>query len=459
MRCYWGICREPIKIQTVNREPSNLNSSNLTDRLQRLYQLHAFGIKFGLEAEAALLERLGNPERELKKILHIAGTNGKGSVCVLLESTLRAAGFKTGLYTSPHLVRVNERIKVNGQDIPDEELATLIELADEHARNYAESAGGREITFFEFLTALAFEYFRRQKIDALVLETGMGGRLDATNLITPQVSVITGISLEHTKYLGRTIEEIAAEKGGIIKTGVPVVVGALPEEALQTIEKIARAKNARVIRADQTVTVRRQKQTMEGQKISIESSADSYGHVLLPLLGAHQLGNAAVTIAALEEFCRVNMMELPAQAVKSGFASVSWPGRLQVISRSPVTIIDGAHNPEAAEVLNAALKELSGGRPVYLILGMCSDKDAAGFVRNLTVPISHCWVVGLANERGLPPEELAQHVQNKGWSCSLATLPQALEEARRQALENGGMVCAAGSFFLAGEILMLESSR
>ena len=441
----------------MNLEPNNLNSSNLTDYLQRLYQLHAFGIKFGLEAEAALLKRLGNPERELKKIIHVAGTNGKGSVCALLESILRAAGFKTGLYTSPHLVRVNERIKVNGRCIPDEELVVLIKLVENYAKDYTASPNGRQITFFEFLTALAFEYFRRQKVDVLVLETGMGGRLDATNVVTPQVSVITSISLEHTKYLGSSLEEIATEKGGIIKPDVPVIVGSLPDKAFHVIEKLAQVKNARIIRADQAVTVRRKKQTIEGQKISIESSVNSYGTIQLPLLGSHQLGNAAIAIAALEEWCRINAQELSAEVVKKGFTSVSWPGRFQVISRKPITLIDGAHNPGAAEVLNAALKELFRGRPIYLILGMCSDKDAGGFIRNLTVPISHCWVVGMANERSLSPEELARHVKNKNWPFSIATVPRALAEASRRALENDGIVCAAGSFFLAGEIFELKN--
>lgn len=428
---------------------------NLTDYLQRLYQLHAFGIKFGLEAEIDLLECLGNPQRGIK-IIHVAGTNGKGSVCAMLESVLRAGGFKTGLYTSPHLIRVNERIRVNGACIPDDELAAIIAMVDHCAGAYAKRANGRQITFFEFLTAMAFEYFRRRQVDVIILETGLGGRLDATNVITPQVAVITSISLEHTRYLGSDLQSIAAEKGGIIKPNTPVIAGSLPEAALQVIKKIAREKNARVIMTDQAVTVRRQKQTIEGQKISIESAANSYGSVLLPLLGAYQLGNVAMAIAALEEWCRVNDIDVSPSAVKRGLASVSWPGRLHIISRKPITLVDGAHNPEAAAVLNTALKELFGGRPIYLILGMCSDKDTAGFLRNLTVPINHCWVVGLANERSLSPEELARHVKNKGWACSAATVSQALDEASHLALDQDGIVCAAGSFYLAGEILALK---
>jgi dihydrofolate synthase / folylpolyglutamate synthase len=430
-------------------------SHHLTAHLQRLYKLHAFGIKFGLEAEQALLECLGNPQQGLK-IIHVAGTNGKGSVCALADSILRAAGLKTGLYTSPHLVRVNERIKVNGECIPDDELAKLIDRVDGCATEYAQRPDGRQITFFEFITALAFEYFRRQNVDVLVLETGMGGRLDATNTAAPQVSVITSISLEHTNYLGATLDAIAAEKAGIIKPNTPVVLGYLPDEALRTIEKIARSKNARIIKSAEAATVRRQSQTIDGQKISVESAANSYGTIRLPLLGAYQLKNAGIALAAVEEWCRINGIDLPAEAVKKGFGSVAWPGRLHVISKKPVVIVDGSHNPEAAGELNKSLKELAGSHPVFLILGMCSDKDAAGFIRNITVPVNKCWLVNLATERSVPPETLARHVQNKGWPVAITTVPQALEEAACLAREEDGIVCAAGSFYLAGEILALK---
>jgi dihydrofolate synthase/folylpolyglutamate synthase len=432
-------------------------SHHLTTHLQRLYRLHAFGIKFGLEAEQALLGLMGNPERGMK-IIHVAGTNGKGSVCALTESVLRAAGFKTGLYTSPHLVRVNERIKVSGEDISDDELVDLIELVDSHAASYAQSKGGREITFFEFLTALAFKYFHRQKVDVAVLETGMGGRLDATNVITPQLAVITGISMEHTAYLGTTLEAIAAEKGGIIKPNVPVVIGALPEEALRVVTIIAEEKNARIIRAHEIVSVGRKSHSLDGQKIKIESADNSYGTCLLPLLGSHQLGNTAIAVAALEEFCRINGLDLAPSAVKKGLSSVMWPGRLQVISKSPVTIVDGAHNPEAAGALNKSLKELFQDRPVYLILGMCSDKDTAGFVRNITVPVKHCWLVQFSNERSILPDKLKESIRGKGWSLSASGIQRALAEAGREALQNDGIVCITGSLYLAGEIMHLNKN-
>lgn len=435
------------------------NKHHLTARLQRLYSLHAAGIKFGLDAMEGLLARMGHPERELKGIIHVAGSNGKGSVCALAESILRAAGGRTGLYTSPHLVRVNERIKVDGEPIPDDDLSTLIDFTEKHASAYAGQPGGRQVTFFEFITALAFEYFRRQKVEALVLETGLGGRLDATNAAAAQIAVITSISLEHTQYLGPDLTSIAAEKAGIIKPGAAVIAGDLPEEALGVVEKIARQKNARLIRAGQAVSVRRLQQDLDGQKISVESSSASYGAMRLPLLGPRQLANTAMAVAAAEEFCRASGAELPPAAVKKGLSSVSWPGRFQLIARDPLTIIDGAHNPEAASALNDSLNELAGGRPVCLVLGLCSDKDAAGFIRNITAPVSHCWIVALATERSLKPGELARLAASRGWECSTAKVPRAMAEAAKKARETGGIVCATGSFYLAGEILASQQSR
>lgn len=427
-------------------------SHHLTAKLQRLYRLHAAGIKFGLDAELNLLGRLGNPQHGLR-IIHVAGTNGKGSVCAMLEAILRRAGLKTGLYTSPHLVRVNERIQVAGECIPDADLAGLIDLVDAHARSYAGSRGGREITFFEFLTALAFEHFRRSAVEAVVLETGMGGRLDATNVAAPQVTAITGISIEHTAYLGNTLAAIAAEKGGIVKPHVPLVTGRLPEEARAVLLEICRAKQSRMIPAEEAISITQLSHTLVGQKIRIESLAGSYGTVMLPLLGSHQMGNAAIAIAAFEVFCSANNLEPPPEIVGQGLAKVAWPGRLQLLKRNPDTIVDGAHNPEGALVLNKALEELFRSRALYLILGMCADKDAEKFLGGITVPVKRCWAVGLENERGLLPAEMASLATRRGWKCSASTVPEALDEASALALGDGGFVCAAGSLFLAGEIM------
>ncbi len=429
--------------------------STVAESLSRLYRLHAAGIKFGLETEVALLERLGHPERNLA-IIHVAGTNGKGSVCSMLESVLRRAGLKTGLYTSPHLIRFNERIRVNGQCIKDETLATLIPLVDEQAKLTAARPGGQEVTFFEFTTALAFEHFKREHVDIVVLETGMGGRLDATNVIVPLISVITGISLEHTHCLGKDLASIAAEKGGIIKPGRPVVVGPLDDESLAVIQRLAQERQARLIQAGDAVAVRRKSQNLDGQQVSIDSESVSYGSFRCPLIGRHQLENMGVAVAVLEVLRDECGVAVTLQAVKEGLERVRWPGRCQVLSKEPVTILDGAHNPEGAQVLSQVLQELVKGQPVGLVTGMCADKDLDGFLQALAGKVRRLWAVPLRTERSRPLDVMAAKSQFFGCPVTTASVPDALREAAAWAVANRGVVCIAGSLYLAGEVLELS---
>lgn len=429
--------------------------SALSDSLAHLYRRQAFGIKFGLETEQALLNRLDHPESGLV-FIHVAGTNGKGSVCAMLESILRAAGLATGLYTSPHLIRLHERIRVNGACLADQELIELIKQVEAQASAVARRPGGPEVTFFEFVTAMALEYFRRRKVQVVIWETGLGGRLDATNVVTPLLSVITGISLEHTAYLGPDLASIAREKAGIIKAGRPVVLGPMADESLAVIRSAAGAQKAQIISADQTVTIRRQRQNLDGQKIRIESACKAYGVLTLPLLGAHQLVNAAIAVTAYEEFANLLGIEPDEPAVKRGLASVRWPGRLQVISRPPPLIVDGAHNPEAAEILDRALAELLPDSPLGLVMGLCQDKDLAGFMRPLARRVKRCWAVPLNSERSRLPAEIAGEARRVGWPVAETTVPQALAEAQNWAAGAGGTVCVAGSLFLAGEVLALR---
>ncbi len=432
-----------------------MSELSLTDTLARLYRRQAAGIKFGLDTTRSILELLGNPERGLPCV-HVAGTNGKGSVCAMLDSILRAAGLKTALYTSPHLVRFNERIRVGGRCIPDADLAGLIRRVEDCAGKAAARPGGREATFFELATAMAFDYFRRQAAEIAILETGMGGRLDATNVVIPRVAVITGIGLEHTAHLGPDLESIAREKGGIIKPGIPVVIGPMPEEALSEIQRLAREKRARLIRADQVVSVRRLSQDLAGQKLKIESAAAAYGALTLPLAGAHQAGNAALAIAAAEELAAGSGLDLPETAVKSGLANTLWPARFQVLATAPPLILDGAHNPQGGETFARSLQELLPGRPLGLILGMCADKDLERFLTPFSGRVKRCWAVPLRNERGRTPDEIAAAAARLGWPVEAAALAGALDAATAWARENGGAVCVAGSLFLAGEVLELK---
>lgn len=427
-------------------------TSDFTESLSRLYRLHAAGIKFGLETERALLERLGHPEQGLR-IVHVAGTNGKGSVCSMLEAVLRCSGLKTGLYTSPHLIRFNERIRINGRCISDETLADLIPQVDEQARGATARPGGQEVTFFEFTTALAFECFKREHVDIVVLETGMGGRLDATNVITPLISVITGVSLEHTEYLGKDLKSIAVEKGGIIKPGRPVVIGPLAEETLPVIQRLAQERQARLIQARDVVSVKRKSQNLDGQQISVESDSTSYGSLRCPLIGRHQLENIGIAVAALEVLRDECGLSVADRAVKEGLEQVRWPGRCQVLSKEPVTILDGAHNPEGAHILSQVLHELVKGQPVGLVTGLCADKDLDGFLRALAGRIQRVWAVPLKTERSLPPVTIAAHAKVLGCQVTTSSVPDALREASAWAAANHGAVCIAGSLYLAGEVL------
>ncbi len=423
----------------------------LEQSLERLVALRTFGVKPGLETTLALLERLGNPHHAFATI-HVAGTNGKGSVCAMLESVLREAGLRVGLYTSPHLIRFNERIKVDGEDISDKTLAALFGEMEPHAA--AVAAEGREATFFEFTTALAFEYFRQCKVQVAVVETGMGGRLDSTNVVLPLISVITRIGLEHTDYLGNTIEAIAGEKAGIIKPGRPVVCGATPEEALAVIRNTAQARKAPFVNAAEAVSVRRVAQDLDGQKVSISGGELNYGPVLMAMLGRHQLENCATVVATLETLAACSPVAIPAEIIRTGLSKAIWPGRLQILSRDPPMVLDGAHNPDGANTLAASLKELFKKRKIALVWGMCNDKDALGFAKAMGASsVRKCWAVPIDTERSLAPDKLVQIARTEGWEAEPASLSVALKQAKNWACEHDGAVCIAGSLFLAGEVL------
>lgn len=430
-------------------------TDDLEKSLERLYAMRTSGIKPGLDVTRALLARLGNPQEAFVTI-HVAGTNGKGSVCSMLESVLRQAGLRVGLYTSPHLIRFNERIRVNGEDITDVELAGLFDVMEHHAADV--SAAGREVTFFELTTVLAFEYFKRKSVQVAVVETGMGGRLDSTNVVLPLVSVITRIGLDHTAYLGTTLEAIAGEKAGIVKPGRPVVCGATPEEAKVVIQARAMAGKCPFVDVEQAVSVRRVEQNMNGQKVAITSGDVDYGTVSLTLLGRHQLENIATVIATLETLAEHTPIKIPVEVLRVGLAAARWPGRLEVLSREPPTILDGAHNPDGAHALAVTLKDLLKKKKVGLVWGMCDDKDALGFAKAMGALIRRCWIVPINSERNANPAKLMQIARTEGWEVSAVALTEALKAAQEWALANEGVVCIAGSLFLAGEVLDLRNA-
>ena len=322
------------------------------EELEYLYSLERFGIQPGLAVMEELMDVLGHPEKQFVSI-HVTGTNGKGSTCAILESVLRTAGFRTALYTSPHLYEFNERMQINRVPIPFTNLITLIRevraLVEVHHI---------QPTFFEFTTALAFLYFSRSNIDIAIIEVGMGGTWDATNVITPVVSVITNIGLDHMAFLGNTKPEIAQEKAGIIKEGAPIITREESPDLLKIFSDVADKKNTHLIRAQDVVTTQVIHSDFDHQRISVRTSASDTFLVSLPLLGVHQVKNMEVAIAALIQIRELGM-HISERHIIEGVESTVWEGRLQIVSKHPLIIVDGAHNIDGAEALTLFLESIS----------------------------------------------------------------------------------------------------
>ncbi len=427
-------------------------TDSLRIALERLFQRTAHGIRPGLEIITQLLDALDHPERAYPYV-HVAGTNGKGTVCAMVESVLRHTGYKTGLYTSPHLIRFNERIQVDGQPATDSDLAALIEAIDPITETVAAMPEGRPATFFEYATAMAFEQFKRSAVDWAVIETGMGGRWDATNVGSPAISVITRIDVDHVAYLGADIGKIAWEKAGIIKPGVPVVCGAFPDAVECVVQDAARTAGSVIIRADQSVRIQRMHQDWSGQKVKVETEQRSLRPFRLPLVGRHQVENCALAVAVLESLEAMGRIELPDAALRAGLAEVSWPARCQLLKRDPELILDVAHNPNGAAALAHTLAEVGNGQPVGLVIGFLDDKDAKSCMDALARVADRCWAVPIPHPRGMPPEEVRACAERAGITAQTASLAQALEEATAWAIAEHGMICIAGSLYLAGEVL------
>lgn len=387
-----------------------------------------FGVKPGLDSIKAVCAAMGDPQETLR-VIHVAGTNGKGAVCALLDSALRAAGFRTGRYTSPHIVALNERFFLNGAPATDE----AIDAAFSAVRHSG------QLTYFELLTATAFELYRREGVDFLILETGLGGRLDATNVVnSPAISVITRIGLDHCGWLGNTVAEIAAEKGGIIKPSVPVVLGAMPDKARIVLERIAAACGSRCIHAP---CVAQTGAPCGGEGLSAALSS-------LALGGQFNRENAATAYAALKT------LGVADDAIQRGFASVVWPGRYQRIENDGKRfLVDGAHNPPAMRALVDSLKaERMGGSGFPFggtaICGFCGDKDVAATLEMLHEIADAGIAVPIRNPRSMSPDDVAAMMRKAGFADVRPC--RSIRDALRIA-PDGTLVC--GSLFLAGEAL------
>jgi len=405
-----------------------------------MFNLRRFGIKLGLETIQSLLAALQNPQDNFSCI-HIAGTNGKGSIAATLAAILQAAGYTVGLYTSPHLVRFNERICINQEPISDADVLTAYEAVnlDRHAR--------RKPTFFEYTTAMALYEFSRKKVDWAVIETGMGGRLDATNIIHPAITIISNVSLEHRQHLGNTIARIAREKGGIIKAQTPVITGVKQPSAVKIISEIAADRSAPLyLHRKAFRTVRKRNGTFN--YFGIENS---WKNLETALAGRFQVDNAALVLAACEILNNRNIATIPLESVRTGLARTKWPGRLEIVTTAPLVILDGAQNQAAAKNLAAYLHDIMKGRRVTLVTGILDDKPYRTMLKTLLPHCSRVVITRPRIDRGLAPEKLYAVAKEIISDVSISPDVDAAVTAAIESASPHEAVCIAGSLYVVGE--------
>jgi dihydrofolate synthase/folylpolyglutamate synthase len=453
-----------------------------SEAVHYLYNLQKYGIKFGLDNITRLMSELGNPHESFRSI-HVSGTNGKGSTSATIASILKTAGLRVGLFTSPHLVSFTERIRVDGEEITEGEVAGLAE----EVKMIASDIEDFSPTFFEVVTTMAMLYFKRKKVDAAVIEVGMGGRLDATNIVTPDVSVITNISYDHREFLGETLAEIANEKSGIIKKGVPVVTSQQNQEALEVIERAASGKEAEIFVYGKDFFSILKNESESGIYFDFNSFSRhnkdtifSLKDLFLPLAGEHQMQNASVAIKAASIFLNNTVKPKNAEMengrngglfspvlrftgspvqdehiIRDGLVSVKWPGRLEFIHEDPPILIDGAHNPAAAIALSKALEKnfIGKHKRIILILGIMGDKDIPGIMKPLLPLASGIILTAPAYKRAASPEKLKEIAASLGFfETQIApTVREAIESAIKEAKINSSLIVATGSFYTIGE--------
>lgn len=410
---------------------------NYSKALEYIHGISWTFCKPGLERIGELCERLGHPERKLR-FIHIAGTNGKGSTSAMLDSILRAAGYKTGLYTSPYIRTFNERMRVGGENISESELAEITS----YVRPIADAMSDKP-TEFELITAIAFEYFCRQECDAVILEAGMGGRLDSTNIIESSLlSIITGIALDHVAFLGDTVEKIAAEKAGIIKKGCPVLFGGEDESAYKVIAARASEMESELHRVDRS-RIKIKSSTLEGTSFDF----GEYKDIKLALLGSYQPLNASTVLSALD-ILRERGMSIPESAIREGLAAARWQARFEIISRDPLTIFDGAHNAEGISAAVKSIKTYFGDKKVYLLSGVLSDKDYRAIASDVSTVASRAFTMTPDNPRALSAEDYAAVLRENGVDASAySSIDEALDAALSAARRDGVPLICLGSLY------------
>ncbi|MCE5285392.1 MAG: bifunctional folylpolyglutamate synthase/dihydrofolate synthase [Pelosinus sp.] len=417
------------------------------EALDYLAGLGKFGSQLGLTRIEYLLGLMQHPERRYKTI-HVTGTNGKGSTTAMLAGILTESGIKTGMFTSPHLVHYTERMVVNGKQISQTEFAKAIEYTSRFVAQMVQE-GYEHPTEFEVLTAAAFYYFAKAKVEYAVIEVGLGGLLDSTNVIVPEVSVITNVTFEHADRCGGTLEGVARHKAGIIKEGVPVVTAA-KGEALEIIRRTAQKKAAALLVADEDFVVDHNESNLEGQKFTLSQKDGQAKAYQVKLLGWHQAANAALAIMTAK---MLKHKQITAKSIQNGLRSVSWPGRFEILKTKPLMVIDGAHNPAGAKVLRENLDVFFPKQQRTFLLGILQDKDITGIIKTLIRPKDQVVVAAPLSDRAGQPETVAA-----GIMASHVEIAPSIEEGLRRAQElagEEGLVCAAGSLYLIGTVCQM----
>ncbi len=421
--------------------------SSIDDHLSALYRLRRFGIKLGLTTITRLMRGLGNPQ-DRYSCIQVAGTNGKGSIAAFLSSVLVSAGYKVGLYTSPHLIRFNERIQINGSPISDTDVARV---ADAVQRIYTQ---GDPPTFFECGTAMALYHFALQEVDWAVLETGMGGRYDATNVVHPEVCIISNVSREHTEYLGNTLAKIATEKAGIIKGGAGVVTGARQKNALQVIEQKAAKHGVPLYIIGKQIKVR----TDQDGFFTYSGTKNRWPRLKVGLLGNHQVKNAVLALGAVELLMEKGV-RISNEAIYAGLATVHWPGRLEVVSNDPFILLDGAHNPSAVKTLEQFLRNGIEADRLILVVGILKDKAWKPMLRKLAGVVDRMILTSPEYERAADPDELASFVRPlKQEVVVMPRVSDAVSLALNEARSNDA-ICITGSLYTVGEAKAFLDNR
>lgn len=427
---------------------------NYQEALKYISSSHRFGMKLGLETTEKLMENLGNPQDELK-IIHVAGTNGKGSICSFIAKILEKSGYKVGLFTSPFLEVFNERIRINGKNITDEQIAKAITEIKVRVEKMV-SEGYSSPTEFELVTAMAFLIYKWEKVDYAVMEVGLGGRYDSTNIIkNPLVSVITSISLDHVKVLGDTIEKIAYEKGGIIKENSAVVVYSQSDEAENVLKSISKEKNAEFIEA-KFENIEIIKDDINSQKFNFSIENKEYKDMEIKLIGEHQVKNCITAINTIEYLRKSKKVDnITDESIKAGIKETKWPGRVEKIMEKPTFIIDGAHNEDGAKSLKKVIDKYFKDKELILMLGMLEDKDIDSVLDILIPSFSKIIVTEPNNPRKITAEKLKEKIE-KYTQCveSVDNIEGALNRTIEIANEDS-IIISAGSLYMIGEVRTL----